>query len=438
MSSVSTDSGSSPSLEPVRDTRSSSVSSWLSDITPSAPPWELDTIQFERACLEGSSSCLRACVRLTQDCHLRLIHIPLPLYPHFVQAILSLILPESAPKDRADIKNSARVYEDAPVSDSSPSETTTTDFINISVTPVECSIVCSSEATSKFFSHIIESLDPSVRGSVSISKEEFVAIQVDGEGLDAGQVVLDLTSPLAFAKVPIFFISTYFSDYILVPAKSRDAVTRVLQKRGFVFEKYSDSFVSHSRHASSASTITTNPPLTPTITTVSELEQKTFETLRQQNVKPLVDESIKLVSCAARQSSRAINGGNDGALKLGLIRSIVSKPKFFSVTLTDTEPASLLLQQEMIPLFGSEPNALLGNKEDAQIPIILDLRGLPVESTGIVCGVAGRLAGGTKDEHIGGLGGGSVEMSYLSTARAGTVIVGENDLSRAMAALNME
>jgi hypothetical protein len=112
-----------------------------------------------------------------------------------------LILPESAPKDRADIKNSARVYEDAPVSDSSPSESTTTDFINISVTPVECSIVCSSEATAKFFAHIIESLDPSVRGSVSISKEEFVAIQVDGEGLDAGQVVLDLTSPLAFAKV---------------------------------------------------------------------------------------------------------------------------------------------------------------------------------------------------------------------------------------------
>lgn len=224
----------------------------------------------------------------------------------------------------------------------------------------------------------------------------------------------------------------------MVPAQSRDAVTRVLQKRGFVFEKYSDSFVSHSRHASSGSNITTNPPLTPTITTISELEQKTFETLRQQNVKPVADESIKLVSCAARQSSRAINGGNDGALKLGLIRSIVSKPKFFSVTLTDTEPASLLLQQEMISLFGSEPNALLGNKEDVQIPIILDLRGLPVESTGIVCGVAGRLAGGTKDEQIGGLGGGSVEMSYLSTARAGTVIVGENDLSRAMAALSME
>lgn len=34
-----------------------------------------------------------------------------------------------------------------------------------------------------------------------IASEEFMAIQVDGEGLDAGQRVLDLTSPLALAGV---------------------------------------------------------------------------------------------------------------------------------------------------------------------------------------------------------------------------------------------
>lgn len=34
---------------------------------------------------------------------------------------------------------------------------------------------------------------------IQISSEDYVAIQVDGQGLDAGQRVLELTSPLAMA-----------------------------------------------------------------------------------------------------------------------------------------------------------------------------------------------------------------------------------------------
>lgn len=36
-------------------------------------------------------------------------------------------------------------------------------------------------------------------GDVSVSAEDYVVVQVDGEGLDAGQRVLELTSPLAMA-----------------------------------------------------------------------------------------------------------------------------------------------------------------------------------------------------------------------------------------------
>jgi hypothetical protein len=237
---------------------------------------------------------------------------------------------------------------------------------------------------------------------------------------------------------PIFFITTYFSDYILVPAKSRSTVSRALQQRGFVFEKYSDSFVTpstHHRHSSSTSSIISNPPLTPPpTTTLSDLENRTFDTLRKQNVVPQVNKTTKLIVCAGQRSSRKANGG-DGSLKLGLIRCLVSQPQFLSVTLTDTEPPSLLLQQDMLSMFDADADMLLGNKDDVLIPIILDLRGLPVESTGIVCGVAGRLVGGTKGICSGG--DGAVEMSYLSTARAGTVMVAENDISRAVAALNM-
>lgn len=92
------------------------------------------------------------------------------------------------------------------------------------------------------------------------------------------------------------------------------------------------------------------------------------------------------------------------------------------------------------------------------VPITLDLRELPLEASGIVCGVAGRLAQGTKkqgfgqgspvegpgerEKSSGGGGGGDAdpdgggtEISFLSTARAGTVIVKESELDRALRAL---
>lgn len=76
------------------------------------------------------------------------------------------------------------------------------------------------------------------------------------------------------------------------------------------------------------------------------------------------------------------------------------------------------------------------------IPITLDLRELPMEATGIVCGVAGRLAQGTSSiSEEGGAGsprmktGEELEITFLSTARAGTVIVKASEIERAVEAL---
>jgi hypothetical protein len=101
----------------------------------------------------------------------------------------------------------------------------------------------------------------------------------------------------------------------------------------------------------------------------------------------------------------------------------------------------------------------MGTDSGIHIPITFDLRDLPLESTGIVCGVAGRLVGVTsmagsstgsgEDEYEYGAGSGSseygsgmgrrasrpVEMCYLSTARAGNVMVLEEDLQRTLQAL---
>jgi hypothetical protein len=131
--------------------------------------------------------------------------------------------------------------------------------------------------------------------------------------------------------------------------------------------------------------------------------------------------------------------------------------RFLSLTLTDTEPISVLLEQKLLPRLG---RSLLGSRgdEDVLVPITLDLRDLPLEASGIVCGVAGRLAQGTKTQGLGQGSpvegpsgkerssvsgsdedahpdGGGTEISFLSTARAGTVIVKESDLDRALKAL---
>jgi hypothetical protein len=131
--------------------------------------------------------------------------------------------------------------------------------------------------------------------------------------------------------------------------------------------------------------------------------------------------------------------------------------RFLSLTLTDTEPISVLLEHRLLPRLG---RSLLGSRgdEDVLVPITLDLRELPLEASGIVCGVAGRLAQATRMQGLGqgspvegpgrnersnGGGGssrtdpdeGGTEISFLSTARAGTVIVKESELDRAMRAL---
>lgn len=60
-------------------------------------------------------------------------------------------------------------------------------------------MVCSKESATRHFIPIIKGLHVSLGDDVAIAAEDFVVLQVDGEGLDAGRRVLDLTSPLAFA-----------------------------------------------------------------------------------------------------------------------------------------------------------------------------------------------------------------------------------------------
>ncbi|KAK7517146.1 ACT domain-containing protein [Phyllosticta citriasiana] len=389
--------------------------------------------------MEASMTLLNAHIQFL-DTQLALIHIPLHLYSNFLQPILRLLLPASRPSS-AGSNGSARprkswAYEHP--------------FTNISITPIECSIACSRELAGDLFTSVRDHLDPANRDQVSITHEDYIVMQVDGEGLDAGQRVLELTSPLAMAGISIFFITTYFSDYILVPLRAREQVVKALEDRGFAFEDTTSSYVnptaaaaasSHNRSSVSSFDVPSTPG-TPPPTTINELETRTFALLKRRNIVFAVDPSIRLVQCAGSKDtstgSTATRPLSEDLLHLGLVKSLITAPHptFLSLTLTDTEPASVLLEKRLLHNFS--PAVLLGSKEDVLVPITLDLRDLPLESTGIVCGVAGRLVGGTTSPSLRGrnlLLPDAVEMSYLSTARAGTVMVAEAELGRAMEAL---
>ncbi|GAA5876849.1 hypothetical protein JCM8547_002407 [Rhodosporidiobolus lusitaniae] len=73
---------------------------------------------------------------------------------------------------------------------------------------------------------------------VVLSDEVWVALEVafGGSGWEeAGSRVHSLSSPLALRGISILFLSTFYSDYILVRASSLALVTSILEEEGFAF-----------------------------------------------------------------------------------------------------------------------------------------------------------------------------------------------------------
>ena len=242
--------------------------------------------------------------------------------------------------------------------------------------------------------------------------------------------------PILTTVSSLFFITTYFSDYILVPAKAKGQVVRALEERGFTFERSSRTYVNpaaHHRHVSSGSSIGSGSPTTPPPRTATELQERTFSLLHRHGIVPIISGDIHLVQCAGRNENPETFETDELALQHGLTKCLVHKPHFLSLTMTKEDSASLLLENRLLSNFDMSggDNVLLGAKDDILVPITLDLASLPFEATGIVCGVAGRLVAGSGLIR-------PIDMNYLSTASAGIVIVNENDLDTAIEALRVK
>lgn len=349
-----------------------------------------------------------------------------------MQPILQILLPPSQGTDSPEAELENLTLEEKH------------GFLNISITPIEISIVCSDSWAKNIFDPVIRSLSRDSAKTVSVSKDSYVVLCVFSAGVDAGSRVVDLTSPLALAGVPIFFITTYYSDFILVPTKDRQSVVAALLARGFECSEgtsyVAPGALSHSRGASQAS----EPPSTPPPSNVAELQKRTFDLLKKRSVTPYIDGDIHLIHCSGREEPRNASGyshrphlsrantgnGNriswfdkiDTRLFTCLVAALVSQPRFLSITLTEEDPPSLLVDKTLLNMFG---DSLIGDTEADLVPIFLDLVNLPFEATGIVSGVAGKLVQEMREME-------SAELSYLSTARAGAVILSSEKANQAL------
>jgi len=370
--------------------------------------------------MDDSSSLQHAQIQFI-DVHLSLVHIPLEHFSYYVRPLIQLLLPEKG------------TLNDIP-------------FINISINPVEASVICPKELAEKYFRPFLTSSGPAPGSgdSISVAPDDYILMFVTGSGSQPSQRVIDLTTPLALAGIPLFFITTYFSDYIICPCRSRAVVVAALEARGFeLTHTYGDAnngqSVNYAHRPSTASSDGSGArfiaPGTPPPSTLSDLQIRTFNTLEKRSIVPAVDRNISLVYCAGKESSIH----DQQSLLLALIKCLLAQPRFFSLTIAEEERPSILLEQALLPLFmsptqsssGVTTSLLLGTTSEKLVPIVLDLRTLPLESSGIVCGVAGRLVESTKRQLHG-----PVEMSYLSTTQAGAVIVGEDELERTMMVLD--
>ncbi|KAJ5524510.1 hypothetical protein N7494_011160 [Penicillium frequentans] len=451
--------------------------------------------------MDQSLTLIDAQVHFVEE-RLVLVHIPLELYPYFFKSVLRLIYDEIAPleEDHKDDDGSAD-FDDGSVKDS---EYRSPAFLNVSITPVEVSVICPRALVEKYFDPTftkLDQLDIQLRSRLVVSDNDYIAMQVLGQGLVAGKRVLELTSPLALAGISIFFISTYFSDYILVPFHSKASVISTLENRGFQFENATAAFINSSLSPTSPciekSLGELIPPVTPPPSTLAELQTRTFENLRKRQISPVVDESLRLRrKLHVHSPGRSHHHPPSRQTTLSLSNLSGARPRRIPTPRKAAAPrfASPAASHQN---YEDGSGLLLGSKEDYLIPIMLDLRDLPLEASGIVCGVAGRLAEAT-DSHsprtpnetqspasvssnsvigsvtelfdtfgtrlaLGGLdknkrppphqpvpatthhlkpdldlSADAVEISFLSTARAGTIIVGEDELRRAIDALEAE
>ncbi|KAI5970337.1 hypothetical protein CANMA_000690 [Candida margitis] len=283
-------------------------------------------------------------------------------------------------------------------------------FFHVALTPTECTIVCSTNLSLRFFDQPLKMCQELDYTDVEILPQQYLSLIVDSDGgYDRSSRILELTKPLSENDISLLYISSHFNDIVLIPSELKERVERILISKHFVFSESSNSFIS---------TYDMDKQEQPAL---SELHKKTFELLAREDIHPQIHEKNKVL----------LTGARPGEIKYCILKTIklislasTLQPSYFAITRTFSNELSLILPKshKLRSKYGYKSTSTIGSSQDVLVPIAMDLSKLPLNCTGVVAGLANKLII---------TGGNVLEIGYLSMAKSGIILIPNEDLDLA-------
>lgn len=282
-------------------------------------------------------------------------------------------------------------------------------FFHIAFTPKECTLVFSSNLAI-LFDDPLKASKKLQYDDCKLLEQNFLSIQVDSDGtFNNSEKILELTRPLSENKIPLFFFLTHFNDIVLIPDNLKQKVVEILSSHNFEFSDISNSYISVGDKKEELNNNRT-------------MEYETFDTFKRFNISPIVNKNVRLLLTGARSGETS----NTISKTMKILSSFDLIPDYFAITRTSLNEISLILPKssKIRSSLGFTAKNIIGSTQDVIIPITIDFSKLPINSTGIVSGVASKLLYGlweSNDETL-------LEMSYLSMAQSGIIMIPEENL----------
>lgn len=282
-------------------------------------------------------------------------------------------------------------------------------FFHIAFTPIECTIICSSSIMRDLFMDPLRICLKLGYDDVTLVEQKFVNIQIDsGGGSDNNKRILQLTKPLSENNISLFFLSSHFSNIVLIPYHLEDKVVSILTQNNFEFNDMSGSYIINDKF---------NPTKSDLGDSSSTLEHRIFMLFKECNIKPVIDKKISLLLTGSRSSDVT-----ETILKTAENIAANNVPDYFTITRTSENEVSLILPKssKQRGKMGFQSRNLIGSTQDILNPVTINLQQLPLDSTGIVAGVASKIING-----VNSLPGSNFpfELNYLSMAKLAILMI---------------
>ncbi|CUM64649.1 uncharacterized protein PRCAT00002258001 [Priceomyces carsonii] len=295
-------------------------------------------------------------------------------------------------------------------------------FFHVAYTPSECTVICSTILMNSLFEEPLKICKELNYNDVKLLEETFLNLQVDSDGsLDKSARIIELTKPLSENKISLFFISSHFSDIVLIPYLLKDKVINILTKKNFQFSDISNSYIMH-KNSSEPDTLDHEENDKEEEST-KKLDQDAFKLFKDADIEPRISNSIKLLLTGARTGE--VNNTIEKTTKVISANLI---PLYFAITRTALNEVSLVLPKstKKRSILGFDSRSIIGSTQDIIIPITIDFSKLPLNATGIVAGLASRIINGIK--LFPDLINYPFEMNYFSMARSAVIMIPEENI----------